>query len=65
MNGVDCLAEIKKSSAGNAVPVIIYSTSITENVCKTARKLGAADCIKKHIQIGAFEQMLRDMLSKL
>ena len=65
LNGLECLAEIKKTVPGKNVPIILYSTYIDVGICKKAMGLGAVDCIKKPIMISVFQKMLREVLAKL
>jgi len=44
MNGLDVLAKLKSA---HQIPVILYTTSCTEETTTKAKNLGAIDCIKK------------------
>lgn len=45
IGGMQVLAKIKEIN--NDIPVILYSTTCTDEIVKQAKKLGAFDCIKK------------------
>lgn len=47
MNGKDCLAELKKDELLKNIPVIIYSTSISDKDIDSTRALGAAHYLSK------------------
>ena len=45
VGGMQVLAKIKEIN--NDIPIILYSTTCTDEIVKQAKKLGASDCIKK------------------
>jgi CheY-like chemotaxis protein len=45
LGGMQVLANIKEIN--NDIPVILYSTTCSDEIVKQAKKLGAYDCIKK------------------
>lgn len=47
MDGIRCLEHLKKIRRVRDVPVVLYSTSITEETRKLALAMGADDCIQK------------------
>lgn len=47
INGFECLADIKKSPSLLSIPVILYSTGMTSELCRKGLLLGAAACIAK------------------
>ena len=47
VNGFECLADIKKSPLLLSIPVILYSTGMTSELCRKGLMLGAAACIAK------------------
>ncbi|MBC7850873.1 MAG: response regulator [Chitinophagaceae bacterium] len=51
INGLECLAEIRKIGVIQKVPVILYSSNITEDVRMKATALGAAACIEKSFSL--------------
>jgi len=46
MNGVDVLIKLKEGPY-KSIPVILYSTSCSDDLIKQAKELGAHDCVKK------------------
>lgn len=47
VNGLECLAAIKKSPQLVSIPVVLYSTGMTNELRNKGMMLGAADCIAK------------------
>jgi len=58
MNGLECLQEIKKISKVVDVPVIIYSTSITEETKYQTLEAGAFDHFEKPYTVGELVKYL-------
>jgi len=65
MNGVQCLAEIKKIKHLQKVPAYMYSTSAEISIVEECKKLGAADFIKKHIDVEDLKNELIRIVSEL
>lgn len=59
MSGNDCLIELKKTASVAEVPVIIYSTTITEKIVYDTLHDGAFDHIEKPSKIEKLEQYLK------
>jgi CheY-like chemotaxis protein len=51
MDGWKCLNELKKDESLKHIPVIMYSTSSTEEEIKKAYQLGAVHFLKKPLHI--------------
>lgn len=47
MNGINCLAEIKKDKRYSDIPVILFSSTFLHYSQDTLKQLGALHCIKK------------------
>jgi CheY-like chemotaxis protein len=47
VNGLECLVEIKKMPSLDGVPVILYSSSLDEDIIETAEILGVSGCVVK------------------
>ena len=58
MNGLEVLAEIKKQTALQHIPVIIYSTSAYEDHQREARKLGASLYVTKPYQVAELKKAI-------
>lgn len=58
MNGIECLAKIRKIHRLDGVPVYMYSTSADEFIEERCINLGAAGLIKKETSISAIGEML-------
>jgi len=65
MNGIQCLAEIKKIKRLQNVPAYMYSTSAEISIVEECKKLGATDFIKKHIDTKDLKQDLVRIVSCL
>lgn len=63
MNGMECLSEIKKIARHDGVPVYMYSTSAEPQVAEESKRLGAADFIKKQVNIRELERILSGILA--
>lgn len=64
IDGIDCLAQIKKINTLQHIPVIIYSTYMDDMVCKKAIELGAAACVQKPDEISGLRKILKRILIK-
>lgn len=65
MNGKQCLAEIKKESALNSIPVIIYSTSSESQHKEQMITMGASAFVTKPPVIPELIASLKDVFDKL
>lgn len=65
MNGKQCLAEIKKESALNKIPVIIYSTSSELSHKEQMIMMGASAFVTKPPVIPELIASLKDIFDKL
>lgn len=65
MNGVQCLAEIRKLSRLNHVPAYMYSTSAEPGIVAECMKLGAAGFIKKEISVDELQKKFLQILSQV
>jgi len=64
INGLKFITEIKKIKNLQDVPIILYSTGMTDNLAKNAMALGASLCIKKPYEINTFTKILLNILTK-
>lgn len=65
MDGRECLSELKKIAKVADVPVIIYSTTLNENIIYETLKLGAFDHIEKPTQLSMLKNYLKRVLAPL
>jgi CheY-like chemotaxis protein len=49
MNGIQCLAEIKKTKWLEEIPIYMYSTSAEKAIVDACRELGATGFLKKRV----------------
>lgn len=63
MNGLDCLAKIRKQQSLDMVPVIIYSTSASKADIYKSYILGANRFIKKPVYFDAIKKQLAQTLA--
>ena len=59
MTGIECLTELKKLPDISEIPVIIYSTSLNEDIIYHTLRLGAYDHIEKPSQMQDLDMYLR------
>ena len=65
MNGIKCLAEIKKLKHLQHIPVYIFSTSAEASVVEESKRMGATGFIKKYIDTNDLkEELSKIILSK-
>jgi CheY-like chemotaxis protein len=62
MDGVECLAEIRKIRSLDATPVYMYSTSADAAMVKSCILLGAAGFIQKEISISGLQRQLEEVM---
>jgi len=65
MNGIQCLAEIKKLTHLNHIPAYMYSTSAEPEIVAECMKLGAAGFIKKEVSIDELQKKFLRILSEV
>ncbi len=63
INGLKCLTKIKQLTNLKDVPVILYSTGITDELSKIAISNGATLCIKKPDKIHTLAKILHQVLT--
>jgi len=61
VNGLECLADIKKSPLLLSIPVILYSTGMTSELSRQGLLLGAAACIAKTYTIADLANTLQHL----
>jgi DNA-binding response OmpR family regulator len=59
INGLECLVEIKKLNHLSHVPVIMYSSSMDEEIMETAMIIGAAGCVVKPFDMRTLPALLK------
>ena len=59
MNGLECLVEIKKMTALDGVPVVLYSSSLDEDIIETAEILGITGCVVKPFDMRRLPSLLQ------
>lgn len=65
MDGRECLKELKKTASVADVPVIIYSTTLNENIIYETLNLGAFDHIEKPTRLAILKDYLKRVISPL
>lgn len=63
MSGLECLIEIRKKTRLDKVPVILYSTGLTNATATHALALGATACLRKTSDIGSLVNELNALLA--
>jgi CheY-like chemotaxis protein len=64
-NGLECLEEIKATESLKKIPVVIFSTSVNEELVRTLIEKGAADCIRKLSSFTKLKEIILDILLRL
>jgi CheY-like chemotaxis protein len=64
MNGLECLAEIKKIPHLVHVPIIILTTTCSKQCMETAMSLGADMIVEKPSQFEILQKIIRHALNK-
>ncbi len=62
VNGIEGLVDIKKIPGLSAVPVIMYSATMDEDIMSIAKELGAAGCVKKPYDMRKLPDLLQPFL---
>ncbi|HEY2347630.1 MAG TPA: response regulator [Puia sp.] len=63
--GFECLDEMQDSENFHAIPVIIFSTSVPENLSIELRKRGARDCFQKPSEYKQLKALILHILKML
>jgi len=62
-NGLKCLTKIKQLNNQKHVPVFLYSTGLTDELCKLAISLGAESCISKPYDFPSLARILHQVVT--
>lgn len=62
MDGMQCLAEMRKSVKLKEIPIYMYSTSAQETIVAECKRLGANGFLKKVPDLSDFENSLKSIL---
>jgi len=62
MDGMQCLAEMRKSLKLKEIPIYMYSTSAQETIVAECKRLGANGFLKKVPDLSDFENALKSIL---
>lgn len=65
MNGLQCLAEMKRNERLRETPIYMYSTSASESIVQQCLELGATDYIVKPVSILEIEQTIARIVEQL
>ena len=65
MNGIDCLAAIKKIKRLEHIPVYIHSTCKPEQMAKNCLGLGAAGFIQKRSELDEVQEQFEQIIASL
>lgn len=63
VNGLECLAMIKAYPAIAHIPVIIFSTCISDELSIAAKNIGAACCLEKPKNLDGYDLIIMQILS--
>jgi len=62
MDGMQCLAEMRKTSRLKEIPIYMYSTSAQDSIVAECKRLGANGFLKKVANLSDFENSLKAIL---
>lgn len=62
MNGLECLVEIKKMDELDKVPVVLYSSSLDEDIIETAKAIGVTGWVAKPFDMRTLPLLLKPYL---
>ena len=62
MNGIECIEQVRKEPGIDKVPIIMYSTEISEETRTKALAKGATSCIQKP---GSIAALIKSLLKAL
>ena len=65
MNGLECLEAIRSSTRLQAIPVVMYSSTFSDEVRQKALALGASACLKKSVSIQELTGLLAPLLGRI
>lgn len=65
INGLQCLAELKRMPSTKAIPVVMYSTSSEHHFSSQAMAAGATAFVSKPSRISDLVQILKDIFSRI
>jgi PleD family two-component response regulator len=65
INGLKCLTKIKQLTNSKDIPVVLYSTGITDELSKIAISNGATLCIKKPDKFHTLAEIFHQVLTNL
>jgi DNA-binding response OmpR family regulator len=63
-NGIECLEQVRRVPGIDKVPIIMYSSEITESVRLQALRNGATNCIQKTASIQMLIKFLRKIVGE-
>ena len=65
MNGIECLIKIRELRHCDNIPVILYSSEISDPLLKLAGESGAQFCLKKTSDPGSLTRQLQMIFSEM
>jgi len=65
MNGRDCLKQLKRDGKLKQIPVIMYSTSFSEESIKEFHQLGASMCLNKPTDMNKLPAQIMEAIKGL
>ena len=65
MNGMQCLAEIKKLKDFSDIPVYMYSTAAEPAMVQACTSMGAMGFIRKEVNPEMLQKKIAEIISKL
>lgn len=63
-DGLSCVSRIRRLARFDHVPVIVYSTAADDRLLRSAKALGANDCIRKENTLQRLSESIHNVLNK-
>jgi CheY-like chemotaxis protein len=65
MNGIECIARIRERKRCDRVPIVLYSSELSDTLIKHARETGAQYCLKKTSDTLSLNRQLQMIFSQI
>jgi CheY-like chemotaxis protein len=65
MNGIECIIKIRELKRCNNIPVILYSSELSDTLIKLARESGAQFYLRKTSDPASFNRQLKKIFSEM
>ena len=63
MNGIECIESIRQLKRCNNIPIVLYSSELSDAIIKRARETGAQFCLKKTSDLSLLNYHLQQIFA--